>query len=566
MTLLHPINVRQGTTILLLTAYSVFCAAQTAPDAGSLQQQLERDRIPQLPRQVPPDKPAPVAPLQPGGVTVTVTRFDFVGNTLLSGDDLALVVTPWLNRPLDFVQLQLAATAVANAYRAAGWVVRAYLPEQDVAQGRVTIQIVEALFGRLHLEGETTRLPPRAVATRFEAAHAKGAPLNANALDRALLLTDDLPGISVAGALRPGAQDRETDLVLTLADEPLVLGEVGLDNTGARSTGKTRTTARVLLASPMRRGDQASVDAIHSQGNDYLRIGYILPMGNAGWRVGGNASRLDYTLVSSEFSALKAAGDATTAGLEASYPLIRSREQNLYLSLAYDQKRYDNRSTAGTTSHYDVQAFSLGLAGNLFDSLGGGGANSANLSLTSGQVDLDGSPNASADAATFQTHGSFAKLRYSVARQQVMTPVLSLLAAYSGQLASKNLDSSEKFYLGGAYGVRAYPANEAGGSEGQLLNLELRWKLPQGVTFTAFYDWGRVTENVNNAFAGEANPNRFSLKGHGLSLGWRANTGVAVQATWARRDGRNPNATATGLDQDGSLDKDRFWLSANLSF
>ena len=36
---------------------------------------------------------------------------------------------------------------LAAAYREAGWVVRAYLPQQDIAGGTVTIQIVEAIFG-----------------------------------------------------------------------------------------------------------------------------------------------------------------------------------------------------------------------------------------------------------------------------------------------------------------------------------------------------------------------------------------------------------------------------------
>ena len=38
------------------------------------------------------------------------------------------------------------------------------------------------------------------------------------------------------------------------------------------------------------------------------------------------------------------------------------------------------------------------------------------------------------------------------------------LVSWGLRLASKNLDSSERFYLGGAQGVRAYPASEAGGS------------------------------------------------------------------------------------------------------
>jgi hemolysin activation/secretion protein len=50
----------------------------------------------------------------------------------------------------------------------------------------------------------------------------------------------------------------------------------------------------------------------------------------------------------------------------------------------------------------------------------------------------------------------------------------TLYASFSGQRASKNLDSSEEFFLGGPNGVRAYPQGEGAGDEGWLSRLELR--------------------------------------------------------------------------------------------
>ena len=136
----------------------------------------------------------------------------------------------------------------------------------------------------------------------------------------------------------------------------------------------------------------------------------------------------------------------------------------------------------------------------------------------------------------------------------------------TGQAASKNLDSAEKFYLGGASGVRAYPTSEAGGAAGQMLNLELLTRLPSQFSLIGFYDWGQVTTNINNSFAGAAAPNRHALKGAGLSLAWAGPQGIYLKATWARRLGGNPNPTATGRDQDGSLTHNRFWLMASLAF
>ena len=551
---------------LLILPAVVF--AEVPPDAGALRQQIEQNQQPSLPHKAMPAKPAEPLAMQPQkGVIVTVKSFRFAGNTLLTARQLEPAVKSYLNHPLDFNQLQAAATAVANAYREAGWIVRAYLPKQDIVEGVVTIQIVEAVFGRVHLQGlPPTRVKLGTVMPFFEAQQKTGDLFNTDALDRALLIADDLPGVAISGSLGEGAHERETDLIVKMADEPLVVGEAALDDTGSRSTGAARLTANLNLNSPLKIGDLFSTNYIHTQGSDYLRLGETLPVGSNGWRVGINASNLDYKLVAPEFSALNGKGTSGTVGLEASYPLIRSRLKNLYFNANLDRKSFDNQASGTTTTHYKAATFSLALNGNLFDNIGGGGANSASLSLVDGILNLDGSPNQAADASTANTAGHYAKLHYAATRQQVITEDLDFFGSLSGQLSNRNLDSSEKFYLGGSGGVRAYPSSEGGGSEGELINLELRRKLPQGFNLTGFYDYGHVTVNHNNSFSGATALNECSLKGAGLSLAWQNGNGPSLKATWARRIGSNPNPTANGNDQDGSLLKNRFWLVASQQF
>jgi hemolysin activation/secretion protein len=542
--------------------------AQTTPDAGALRQQIERQMPQALPGEkkpltaLPPEyKPAP-------GLRVTVKQFRFAGNTLLSAEQLAPNVASFLNRPLDFAGLQQATAAVSETYRAAGWLVRVYLPRQEVQDGIVTLQIVEGLFGKVRISDPLPlRFSTELAKARVAAAQPAGQALNAAALDRALLVLDDLPGVAVSGNLAPGAGEAETDLVLKMADEPLFSGEGGIDNTGSRATGEQRLTVNAFLASPLKIGDQLAANLIHSEGSDYGRLAYSLPVGHDGLRLGINTSRMDYKVITPEFKAANINGNSTSWGLEALYPLIRSRARNLYFSTAYDDKAFDNKANGTTSTHYGVRNVSVGLNGNLFDKWGGGGANLVNLNLTAGEVDLNGSPNKATDATTTQTHGDFSKLRYALSRQQAISSELSLYALLTGQLASKNLDSSEKFFLGGANGVRAYPSNEGGGSEGSMLNLELRWRVASNWLLTGFYDWGSVTNNKNNAYTGAAALNRYELDGLGASVTWSGPLGLAFKGTYARRLGDNPNRDATtGKDQDGSLDRDRFWLTANLPF
>ncbi len=554
--------------LLIAMAFIAQAQAQSLPDAGSLRQQLEQNRPPPPAQATLPAKSAEPPPLSSlKGVVVTVSAFRFSGNTLLASEPLQAAVASFLNRPLDYSQLQGAAAAVAEVYRKAGWVVRAYLPEQDIVGGVVNIRIVEAVFGGTKIEGAA---PQRVSLARIQAilnAHQKvGEFLNADELDRALLVAGDLPGVGVSGTLRDGARPGETDLVLRVTDALPIKGNVSADNNGSRSTGTSRLNADLYFNSLLGQGDQISSSFILSEGSNYLRVEATFPVGPKGWRVGANTSALTYRIVAPEFAALNATGSSYSGGIEANYPLIRTQQQNLYFNANADHKTYDNQSNGAVSSHYNANTVSLGLSGNRVDNLGGGGSNNASAVMTMGQLDLGGSPNQAADAASARTEGVFNKLHYSLSRQQVLDNNWSLYAALSGQWADTNLDSSEKFYLGGASGVRAYPANEVGGAIGQLFNLEVRRRLPQGFTLSGFYDYGQVDVNRNNDFTGALLANNLVLRGAGLALDWQQGAGVNLKATWARRMGDNPNPTATGTDQDGTLVLDRMWLNASLAF
>jgi len=542
--------------------------AQTVPDAGSVLQQIEQQQ-----RKPLPDKSAPVfvppAPMQSLGgatLTVTVTEFQFAGNTLLDGDELARSVESFRGHAITFMGLQDAAVAVANAYRAAGWVVRTYLPKQEIANGIVTIQIIEARFGDVRVNGISTRASVARIRNIVTTAQAPGATLNVRALDRGLLLINDLPGVLATGRLEEGGNYAMSDLVLALDDGPALNGSFTVDDAGARFTGAERLIAAASLNSPLHVGDRADGLLLHSEGSDYQRVAYSLPLGSRGIRVGVNASHLTYDIITNDFAALDAHGTSDTVGLEANYPLVRRRLMNLYVGLNADDKRFDNSSLGATTTQYSARTAALGLYANSFDSLLGGGSNTLSFAFVQGRIDLAGSPNELIDALTTGTAGSFNKLRYSASRLQVLSGRVSLYGSLAGQSASKNLDSSEKFYLGGPAGVRAYPQDEGSGSEGLLLNLEVRTRLPANFSLTGFADAGRVRINKDNEILGAVADNSADLAGLGVSAGWTANFGLTLQATVSRRLGHNPNPTSTGDDQDGSLTENRFWLQASMPF
>jgi len=555
-------NKKKRVIFLQLLMLSGLATARTIPNAGVLQQQNEKRIKQQLPKKrmsIIPES-APLKQL-PKGETMIVKSFGFSGNTLIKTPELQLTLAKYINHPISFAQLQQAVSVITEHYRKAGWMVRAYLPRQDVTDGIVTIQVVEAVFGGVEAkDGEIKRIATQQLINIINKQQKKGEFLNINQLDRALLLMDDLPGINITGSLKKGKGANETDLVLEGIDSPIFTSDISLDNFGSRSTGYEQIQANLYLQSPFKMGDLITMNLTHAEGNDYIRGAYSLPVGSNGLRIGMSGSYLHYDLVHDDFKGLSGRGDSATIGFDAKYPIIRSRAKNLFVTTHLDYKKYENEAQQTTTSAYKIISFSTGLNGNLYDGLLGGGANAAGMSFKAGNVILE-----TIDfAENTGVAGNFVKFNYYLSRQQVITDNISFYGALSGQQSSTDLDSSEKMYLGGPFGVRAYPTNEGGGDDGQLINLELRGRLPYNFNVTSFFDWGHVVINHNNSR--NAAPNSNTLKGAGLAFGWQSSFGLNLNGTWAHRIGRNKNPTATGNDQDGSYRLNQYWLQASMQF
>lgn len=573
--------------------------AQTPPpvDAGSLLEQQRNNPIGTGNSAVPALAPAP-APAAPGTPSATAAKvaqkiqvrvFKLVGNQRVPSAVLQAALARWVGPTIGLAELHQATLEIESIYRSQGWLAQAHLLTQDITLGEVQITINEATMGQLQvLNDASTPVAPglqRRAERLLHQALPSGQPLSTAALERAIAIADDVPGLNASTYLQAGATPGSTDVVVHLRPQPLQQTDISLDNAGSRAVGQARLTAQLTLNSPWGQGEQFKLLGSATPGSSYLRVAASTPIdwldgvGAGSWRLGANASALRYQVLDSRntTTGLPPKGTGTTLGLDLQYPLVALPLAHWLLSLGLETKNLDNQDdtvTPGqrkTTSRVRSQGATISLWGNQIDKLGGGGATNANLVYSSSSLQLDGSPASYllSDANTARTAGHFDKLRWSASRVQVLPTPWSLLLQASGQWASRNLDSSERFYLGGMNGVRAYPSSEGGGSNGQLLSVELRRALGAQWQVSAFYDWGQVQQFADNQ-SPNGTPlvahNRNNLAGRGLALEWHGSQSLTIKGTWAARNGGNPVATANGNDTDGSLVKNRVWLSANISF
>ena len=569
-----------GNFFLACTAGEIHAASP--PDAGQVLETVQPQVAPvpsksTSPLEVQsPDKPAMA---QPSGVQVTVKAFRIVGATVFTERDLLDLLQSFQDRLLGLADLEQAAAAITRFYRNNGYLVaRAYVPAQEIKDGVVEIAVLEGRVGRvdLQMKNRDGRLTSTAAEEVVTGSVKPGNVVQEDDFERGLLLLNDLPGMDVRSTLVPGASVGTSDLIVEAYEAYWINGSVEADNLGNRYTDRARVGATLNLDNPARAGDRLSLRVLSSgSGMNYGRLSYLSPVGVRGTKLGAVYSHVDYKL-GRELDSLNANGDADVTSLFVLHPFERTRRFSLFGTLGSDHKTFTNRANGAVTSDKTDDLFSSGVSGESRDNAGGGGVNSFDATFAGGKLDLGGSAgDQAADAASARTEGRFYKFGYHAARLQRLADEVSFYAAWQGQRASTNLDSSEKFVLGGPLGVRAYPQGEASADEADLLNLELRWDTtaawaPGNFQWAAFLDAGRARLHKESWSGWEGGNTRltniYSLYGTGIALTWSERNRYLVRASYAHKLGPNPGRDSNDRDSDNTDDNGRFWLQATAWF
>ena len=568
----------QSLGFIFALGVSTAFAQVSPPDAGTL------SIIPIAPPATPAKSPTfevqqPLLPalVLPGGVKVKALSFKISGNTVFPEATLAALLTPYVDQDLDLAGLDQAASVISKYYRSQGYfVARAYLPAQEIASGNLEIAVIEGSLGAIKFTPVgTTRLSEARAESLLAGAAPVGARIKEQNIERGLMLLNDLPGVEVKSTLIPGATPGSSDLVVETTEGGLLNGSIDGDNFGNKYTGSARVGATANLNDPLGIGDQLVVRVLTTgAGLKYGRVAYNAPVGNLGTKLGVAFSRLDYRL-GKDFAALNGTGKSTVSSIYAVQPIIRSRNENLYGTLTYDSKRLTDDQLGANVANKKIGVWALGLTGDMRDALGGGGLTAGGLTYGRGNLDVGGNANYAAnDALTARTAAVYSKVNYNASRLQRIDDGWSVYASVTGQSASKNLDSSEKFVLGGL-GVRAYAQGEAAGDSGTLLNLEARYNIP-GFEFgrlevTGFYDYGTIqlhkTTWAGWQPVGLPNfQNSYSLSGAGFGLNIYKENDFSVRSSVAWKVGSNPGRDVLSRDSDGESKSVRFWVQVSKQF
>ncbi len=488
------------------------------PDAGQtirdLQQQLGLTK-PQPTKPTPQlegEKAAPPAVTANDNARMVVKAIHVAGVTVFSAAELEALVSYLVGGEHTLAELNEGAARITAHYREHGYVVaRAYIPAQEIKNGEVLINVLEGHIGK-QIVNNQSRLSDQSVGDYLSSTKS-GDVLQAAPVDRQLFLLNETPGVATArAALQPGASVGTADIVYELTPSVPYLANIELDNYGNYYTGEYRLGGSLMINSPFKLGDQLTLRAMASNENlGYGYVAYQIPVGASGLRLGAAYFDTRYRL-GKDFASLLAHGTASSTSVFAVYPFVRSLANSLSGTVTLERKKLvDDQDAISSVIDKKVELVNLALNGRHQDAPGEAvGISSFDLSLVQGSLSMD--------PVTLiydygNTNGSFTRMPYDVNRLQRLTDNDSLSAMLSGQLASKNLNSSEKFSLGGAYAVRAYPQGEASGDQGWVVNLELRHNFDPALQGLMFYDAGSAKINKFQYSSGD---NSRHLAGAGV--------------------------------------------------
>ena len=517
--------------------------ARAQQDAGQILRQIEQAPQP-APR--PPDtevidqRPVPRREIS----DVPDLKVDIVG-FMLSGvpeDERAAIMArlePTKGPDKTFQDILDAAGLVRSHLNARGYLLaQAYIPEQQLRGGVVEIAVLMGRLSKIELKYDPATPVSR---SRIEAHLARlptGVILHTTELERVLFLLNDMHGVRATSTIRPGSEPGTADLIVDVQPDRTLSGLLQLDNAGSRFTGALRASGGVTFGSPFGVGDSLALRGIFGEdsGINFGSLSYVLPVGHDGWRVGASYSNLNYKLLT-RTGIPPGTGEASDALAFALYPLVRSRNFNVFVQAGYDHKEFIDVPEAGSTVYRRSDSGLVTFSGDLRDRVLGGGINSFSLAYTHGSLS-----NPTAQPGT--QVGQFRRLNPFYSRLQSLgqSGFLAFLR-YSAQFTPDRLDSSEKFSVGGPSGVRAFPVGEAPADQAQLLSAELRYavpnqegRIPGSLVGAAFWDWGRArldrSPSVGNS---TADRNTRNLAAVGLGLNWATAYSWSAQASiaWA---------------------------------
>ncbi|CAB3643504.1 hypothetical protein LMG24238_00500 [Paraburkholderia sediminicola] len=428
--------------------------------------------------------------------TFDVNEFIVRGNTTLPGLEIEKAVYPFEGPGRTLADVNAARDALQKVYQDKGYQsVVVELPPQQVKNGVIVLQVVEAKVGRLRVEG-AKYYSPLDIRDAVPALAEGGVP-DFNQAQQQLTDLNRSADRQVIPVLKPGALPQTVDVDLKVDDHSPWHGTLDMNNDNSPNTSSLRTSASLSYSNLWQLGHVLSgtylIAPQHPQDARIYSFSYLAPIKDSHWSFLATVLHSDSNVAS--LGGTNVLGKGTTFGFTASYALPSSETYSQSVSIEIDRKHYDENDTIvgqGTsTVPLTYVPVTLAYAGqmNLKNS-----QTSFAASLTTNIRGIGSDWNAY-DNKRFNATPDFVYGKFDLNHTQDFDHDIQANAHVSAQLANSPLVSSEQFAAGGMNSVRGYMQAEDTADSGVVGSLELRSP--------------SISKYLGSAIAGNVNEWRF---------------------------------------------------------
>ena len=437
------------------------------------------------------DRPLPALPNQPGldfrietpgrsAVPRAVDEIHFalsdiriVGANALPASGLRSLYQNLLGHSVTLSDILDVADKIEQAYRDAGYIlVRAYVPPQRVSDGVFTINVVEGGIANVVVQGGYAATQEQIKSYLQKSVGVKPLPLAT--LERGLLLSNDLPGVTAGGVLKP-AQDMPgaSDIVVDIA-QPLFSGGLNLDNRGSRYSGlwtlKGDAQVNSLFGSDQLGASVTTSPDFSEQFSAQMR--YRRAVGDDGM-IASLIGTVTNSQPGSSLAAFNVLTDSWAVGTRLTYPVIRSRDQTLMFDLGFTVQNARVNVLASGLSHDQWRVLDLSVSysrSGLF-----GGSFAATFDIAQGLGVFGATPNHSPLLSRSGGYTDFTKVVGSVRFERPIVTGLSVVLTGQAQYAFVPLITGEQVTFGGQQIGRGYDPGGITGDNGIGASAEVRY-------------------------------------------------------------------------------------------
>lgn len=500
-----------------------------AEPGRTLPQPVMPESMPNAPSVSVQQGSASEAPAGADKLTFKLTDMRVEGATHYPADKLTPFYQGLIGKTITVADAFKVASDIELLYRNDGFVTtRVIVPEQTVDGGVFRIRVVEGYISDVKYDGD---IGPAQAAIEKLVQRLRGVrPINVAEVERQLLLANDLYGMVVRASLEASPADVGGSVLVVHSERKPVDARLGFDNRASPYLGWSEMTGQVTLNSFGARADSFTLSGrmgFPTTRSQAVAGNYDMLVTDSGMTLGVAASYAK-SKPGRDLAPLNVASDVQAYSATVTYPLIRSRLENLRAFGMFDVRNVATDITDTPFTRDRLRVLRAGLSYDRTDNWNG-------ITAVRGTIhqglDAMGATQEGAELASrAKGRSDFLKFTAELTRLQQLTERLSLVATFAGQYSASPLLASEEFALGGPNFGRGYDDGEMSADAGLAGSLELRYAvstdqfLPQGAHVYSFIDGGRIWSRSESAPLTRANVSSFGA-------GMRANLSKNLYAT-----------------------------------